>query len=377
MSFCHYYDQNLCRSCSQLNIPYEEQICAKMEMIQNLLGDCETTRLQPPVCSEIIGFRNKAKMGIFHDHGKIGLGVVTLSETTDLSECPLYHPAIINALSILKAWLSSLAIPPYDLKTQKGELKYLHITYATASQELMLRLVGRSNKVVPLLRQSLPKLQEKLPTLKVITFNIQPIHMAILEGKEEIILSQETMIWENFNTIPLAIRPKSFFQTNPAVTRQLYYHAQQWARKTSAKHIWDLFCGVGGFGLHCTPADGLLTGIEIEEEAIEAAKLSAQKIGLKNTTFIPLDIAQATLETTPDLLIVNPPRRGLGEILCRQISTVRPHHILYSSCNPQTLKNDLLWLSNYTIQSIQLFDMFPHTHHQEVLVTLSLQEAEH
>lgn len=73
MSFCHYYDQNLCCSCSQLNIPYEEQICAKMEMIQNLLGDCETTRLQPPVCSEIIGFRNKAKMGIFMIMGRLVL----------------------------------------------------------------------------------------------------------------------------------------------------------------------------------------------------------------------------------------------------------------------------------------------------------------
>lgn len=139
-------------------------------------------------------------------------------------------------------------------------------------------------------------------------------------------------------------------------------------------YIWDLFCGVGGFGLHCADKHIRLTGIEIEAEAIECAKLSAEKLGLTQVDFSALDstaFAQGqAVQDKPDLIIVNPPRRGLGKALCQSLSLFAPKAIVYSSCNPNTLVNDLASIEGYQITKVQLFDMFAHTDHFEVLVML-------
>ncbi len=143
--------------------------------------------------------------------------------------------------------------------------------------------------------------------------------------------------------------------------------------------LWDLFCGVGGFGLHC--ANGLqkqeqnveLIGIEISPSAILAAKMSAQKLALQNVTFQSLDAANFALnghKEKPDLVIVNPPRRGIGRELSEFLNRIRPHFILYSSCNAISMGKDLRYLTHYQPVKIQLFDMFPHTAHYEVLTLL-------
>jgi len=116
-----------------------------------------------------------------------------------------------------------------------------------------------------------------------------------------------------------------------------------------------------------------LTGIEISASAIYSATLSAQKCGLKNVNFQSLDAANFALTQEvekPDLVIVNPPRRGIGKELAKFLNEMRPHFLLYSSCNAVSMGKDLQELSHYQIQKIQLFDMFPHTNHYEVLTLL-------
>ena len=136
--------------------------------------------------------------------------------------------------------------------------------------------------------------------------------------------------------------------------------------------MWDLFCGVGGFGLHCATPEMKLTGIEISAEAIACATRSAQKIGLQNVQFSALDSTRfASAEgEVPELVLVNPPRRGIGAELCEYLGKMAPDYILYSSCNAQTMAQDIARLKNYRIEQVQLFDMFPHTAHYEVLTLL-------
>ncbi len=137
--------------------------------------------------------------------------------------------------------------------------------------------------------------------------------------------------------------------------------------------MWDLFCGVGGFGLHCATPEMQLTGIEITAEAIACAKQSAQQLGLKHVHFQALDSTQfATGQgNVPELVLVNPPRRGIGKALCDYLSRMAPDYILYSSCNAaQTMAKDIARLPGYRIERVQLFDMFPHTAHYEVLTLL-------
>lgn len=112
-------------------------------------------------------------------------------------------------------------------------------------------------------------------------------------GREtEIYLTEQQALAERFNDVPLWIRPQSFFQTNPAVASQLYATARDWVRQLPVKHMWDLFCGVGGFGLHCATPDMQLTGIEIASEAIACAKQSAAELGLTRLQFQALDSTQ-------------------------------------------------------------------------------------
>ncbi|HBV40762.1 MAG TPA: 23S rRNA (uracil(747)-C(5))-methyltransferase, partial [Erwinia sp.] len=160
--------------------------------------------------------------------------------------------------------------------------------------------------------------------------------------------------------------------SNPSVAASLYATARAWVSELGVKSMWDLFCGVGGFGLHCATPEMTLTGIEISAEAIACAKRSAEQMGLEKVSFAALDsTAFATGEgSTPDLVLVNPPRRGIGAALCDYLSRMAPPFILYSSCNAQSMADDIIRLSEYSIVKVQLFDMFPHTAHSEVLTLL-------
>lgn len=369
MSFCSYFDTHVCRSCSWIDYHYAEQIGLKSDQLHALLNRYKPMEWLKPVPSALKGFRNKAKMVAIPTLEGLVLGV---SEEVSLIDCPLYTTDMQNTLHALQEWLRELGIKAYDVKLRKGELKYVLLNQSRADGSMMIRFVLRSHGVIPRLQNALGDFLSAQGNVKVVTANIQPVHMAILEGDEEIFLSEPRRLEERFNDIPLYIRPKSFFQTNPEVAEKLYKRASEWVNESSPKTVWDLFCGVGGFALHCAAPDRQIVGIEIEPEAIECARDSAKAMGIENLRFESLDALtfSAVSGEQPDIIIVNPPRRGLGEQLCKWLTRVRAERIIYSSCNPITLAKDIEMLRPYTLGRVQLFDMFPHTAHYEVLVEL-------
>lgn len=369
MSFCSFYDANVCRSCSWIDFFYAEQLKQKGELLHALLDLFEPKEWLKPTPSPVKGFRNKAKMVAIPSYEGVVLG---LSEEASLIQCPLYDVSMQKVLEHTQEWLRALGIKAYDVKKRKGELKYVLLTRSAHNNSMMLRFVLRSHGIIGRLQSGLSDLITLSPELKVVTVNIQSTHMAILEGEEEIFLTENTRLEERVNGIPLFIRPKSFFQTNTEVAAKLYKTAAEWANTTNPKIIWDLFCGVGGFALHCTATGRKIVGIEIEPESIVCAKDSAKMIGFENLRFEAMDTASFTAVSgeKPDVIIVNPPRRGLGEQLCKWLNRVNADRILYSSCNAQSLARDLTFLEGYTITKVQLFDMFPHTAHFETLVEL-------
>jgi 23S rRNA (uracil747-C5)-methyltransferase len=289
----------------------------------------------------------------------------------DLSDCALYTPAIQAALPLIRAWLNACDIAPYDIATRQGELKYLILSEG-AEQQLMLRLVLRSLRAKPALQNALPALQQQISTLRVASINLQAIHQAILEGPEEHLLSAQDALPLQLNDLTLWLSPQSFFQTNTRIAALLYQRARQWAQELTARQrlrsAWDLYCGVGGFGLHLAPHVDSLHGIECSAAAITNAKRAARQ--LHNTQWIAadaLEFSRAQLHW-PDLLLVNPPRRGIGAELCELINRSDARAVIYSSCNPHSLAQDLRGLSAYRVRRAQLFDMFPNTSHLEVLV---------
>lgn len=370
---CALYDAGRCRSCQWIEQPVSDQLTAKMNDLHRLLGDVPVKEWRAPVGGPELAFRNKAKMVVSGSVEKPLLGMLHRDGTPeDLTDCPLYPASFQAVFAVLKPFIARAGLTPYSVARKRGELKYLLLTESRLDGGMMLRFVLRSEGKLEQLRTALPWLQQQLPQLKVISANIQPVHMAIMEGEQEIPLTEQRALEERFNGVPLYIRPQSFFQTNPVVAASLYVAARDWVRALPVKHMWDLFCGVGGFGLHCATPDMKLTGIEIAPEAIASARQSAEKLGLTDIHFQALDSTQFATDQQdiPDLVLVNPPRRGIGQALCYYLNGVAPQYIVYSSCNAQTMARDISSLSGYRVERVQLFDMFPHTAHYEVLALL-------
>ena len=380
---CAYFTAGQCRSCTHLAVPYAEQLHAKHRVCQTALAAYPELDWLPPVASAEAGFRNKAKMVVTGTASAPLLGIVDAAgRGQDLSDCPLYPAALRAAFAPIKAFIQILALPPYDIVRRQGELKFVLLTHDQKTDALMLRFVLRSTQWVPRLRAALPQLQAMLPSLAVISANIQPVPQAIVEGEEEIplggqlggSLGEQAALTVWVAGVPLYLRPRSFFQTNTAVAAALYATARDWVSACAPTSLWDLFCGVGGFALFCAPGvKGAITGIEISPEAIESAQQSAAALGLSQVTFeaLPADAFSRGQTQWPDCVIVNPPRRGLGAPLCAAINAATPTRwLLYSSCNPVSLAADLARLSAFRPRRAQVFDMFAHTDHAEVLVLL-------
>lgn len=191
----------------------------------------------------------------------------------------------------------------------------------------------------------------------------------MLEGEHETVLLGGTLTMR-VNEVPLRLKPRSFFQTNTAVAAGLYRQATAWIDAADPSRVLDLYCGVGGFALHAARPGRAVAGVEVAADAIDAARETAAEIGA-GASFAVGDAGSVDLEgaQAPELVVVNPPRRGIGALAAR-LDASAAERVLYSSCNPVSLARDLAAMPHLRPVQGRLFDMFPHTGHAEVLVEL-------
>lgn len=414
---CQLHDASLCRSCPNLDLPLAQQLQLKQSAVQaTLAGQVETAAWLEPFASAPSHFRNKAKLAVSGTTHAPVLGLVDRFDNgTDLTSCPLHVNEIKAALAPLTRAITRMGLQPYSIVKRRGELKHVLIT-ASANGQLMVRFVLRSTAQLPAIRKGAPRLQSELPGLRVLSVNIQPRPAAILEGEREIILSQDStldmplylpelggdgvVVNNKKSVLPLVLPPQSFFQTNSDVAAGLYAQARAWARDyaggqagaltggpgaggaypdavQSRQSIWDLYCGVGGFALALAQPGAQVLGVEVSAPAIDGARAAAAQLSLTSPQ-VRFEAGDASVldasgqvygHDKPDLLVVNPPRRGIGE-LAASIEDSGIQRVLYSSCHPASLAKDLQVMSSYQVRRARLFDMFPHTNHAEVLVEL-------
>lgn len=365
--YCEAFARGKCVSCPHIHQSYLQQLLRKQAQLQQIFPELS---LELPCPSETAQFRNKAKMVVMGTCTEPVLGIFNGDEPVDLTTCQLYPAGFQSAFSHLIEFIRLVRLEPYQLESRRGELKFILLSYSELDGWL-LRFVLRSQHHLAAIRKHLPTLQQQWPELAVVTVNLQPEHKAILEGEQEFVLTSQNMLRQQLNDVVLYLQPQSFFQTNTAVAAALYQTAMDWTASLQPTRIWDLFCGVGGFALHLAKPGVQVTGIEISAPAIDCASRAAQERAVQ-IDFRALDASAFAdaAQQAPDLLVVNPPRRGLGTALCQRIDALKPKALLYSSCNPATLARDLQSLPAYQPQRAQLFDMFPHTDHAEVLVLL-------
>ena len=367
---CGYFDAGRCRSCTWMGEPYAAQLERKDVAARAAVG---SSAWLPPVPSRESGFRNKAKMVVAGSLEAPTLGILDgAGRGVDLRACGLHEPVIRDALPHLAELVHRARLTPYDVPARRGELKHVLLT-ASPDSELMVRWVLRSTEAVPRLRKHLPWLRERVRALAVASANILPAHTAVLEGEREIPLTEEQHLRMVLGGVPLYLRPQGFFQTNTEVAAALYAEAREWVGEVAPTSLWDLYCGVGGFALHCAslPHRPRVLGVETSADAVLAAQRSAEETGLP-ARFEARDATRFALEATevPDLVVVNPPRRGIGHALAEWLERSGVHHVLYSSCAVDSLERDLRAMPSLRPVRARVFDMFPQTAHFETLVLL-------
>jgi 23S rRNA (uracil747-C5)-methyltransferase len=369
---CSYFDAGLCRSCTLMGQPYAEQVADKDRHARGLLAAHPGLEWLPPVASPESGYRNKVKMVVGGTVDSPTLGILDdRGRGVDLRGCGVSAPGIAAVLPTLADFVTRAGLTPYDVPTRRGELKNLLIT-ESPDGELMLRFVLRSQEPVTRIRKHLPALLEALPRLAVVSVNLLPEHKAVLEGDREIVLTAADTLRMDLDGLDLHLRPQGFFQTNTEVAAALYRQARTWVEDAAPASVWDLYCGVGGFALHCAGRGRTVVGIESSEAAVAGAPQSAREAGLAGVTFAAGDATAFALaaEAAPDLVVVNPPRRGIGAELSGWLEASSVRHVVYSSCNASSLARDLAAMPSLRPRVARVLDMFPQTTHYEVIVLL-------
>ncbi|PJJ70884.1 23S rRNA (uracil747-C5)-methyltransferase [Diaminobutyricimonas aerilata] len=369
---CSYFDAGLCRSCTLLEQPYEQQLAGKEARVRELLAPHPGIQWLPTVPSAEGGFRNKAKMMVGGTIAAPTLGLLDgRGRGIDLRGCAVCTPGIRAALPAVASFITAAGLEPYDVPTRRGQLKNVILTESPAG-ELMVRFVVRTADVLPAIRAQLPSLLAAEPRATVVSVNLHPEHKAVVEGDTEVVLTENDTLTMRLGTVDLRLRPQSFFQTNSAVAAALYAQAVEWTDALQPRSVWDLYCGVGGFALHCAAPGRRVLGIETSAEAIESARASATAAAATDVRFEVGDATGFALaaDEHPDLVIVNPPRRGIGTELAGWIERSEVRHVIYSSCNAVTLAKDLAAMPSWRPVRARVLDMFPHTEHFEVITLL-------
>jgi len=311
-----------------------------------------------PVASAEFGFRNKAKIVVSGSADEPVLGILRDGIGQDLRDCLLYVPQISLAHGPLSEFITRARLTPYSVPLRSGELKSIIVT-ASPSGQLLIRLVLRSHTLIRAIAAHLPWLTNQLP-VSAVTANILPQHVALPEGPTEIHLYGDTAIDMSLGPLELSMRPQGFFQTNTEIARVLYATAAAWADEVDPISIWDLYCGVGGFAKSMARPWRVVRGVELSEAAVAAAGGPPM--------FVAADAgAWARAQSAvPDLLVVNPPRRGIGD-LAEWVRDSTIDRVLYSSCNLHSAASDMERMG-FRAERAQVFDMFPHTDHMETLI---------
>lgn len=367
-----------------IEVPYAVQVETKVARARQLVeaalapDAAAAVAWKEPFTGPESAFRNKAKMVVAGTVRAPTLGILDAAGAgVDLQGCGLYPPVLAAAFAPLAAFVTRAALEPYDVPARRGELKSIVAT-VSPDGELMVRFVLRSTEALARVRKHLPWLLDQVPRLVVASVNVLPEHKAIIEGQREIVLTENETLRMEVNGIDLHLRPQSFFQTNTEVAAALYREAAAWIAASDAASVWDLYCGVGGFALHAIAPGRSVVGVETSGEAVASASISRDELvgsgvpGAASATFLAGDATAyaASQPSPPDLVVVNPPRRGLGPDLAGWLERWGVATVIYSSCNPVTLAEDLAVMSSLRPVRARLFDMFPQTSHGEIAMLL-------
>ncbi|MDL2275791.1 23S rRNA (uracil(1939)-C(5))-methyltransferase RlmD [Desulfosarcina sp. OttesenSCG-928-G10] len=380
-----------CGGCKWQFIDYAHQIHLKQRHVAESLAHIA---LMPGInvhetlpSDRIFGYRNKMEFsfsdrrwlmpseleaGVSPDFA-LGLHVPgTFHKVLDTQAC-LLHPEPGNAIvGAVREFVRASDLPVYGLRSHEGFWRFLMLRHSVAADQWMVNIVTAweaPDVVSPLAEM----LRNRFPGVTSVVNNITARKSGVAVGEKEILLSGTPVLQDAIGPYRFDISANSFFQTNTRGAARLYQTVSDYAGLTGTETVLDLYCGTGTIAIWLSSMAKEVIGVEIVESAVADAIKNCTSNGIDNCRFVQGDVkaALSTVSSTPDVLIIDPPRAGMHPDVVRQVLAMAPPKIVYVSCNPATLARDMLTLKErYTVAEVQPVDMFPHTFHIEAVARL-------
>ncbi len=382
-----------CGGCNLRHMDYKATLNLKTQIVQNLVNKTLSNKI---IVKSTIGmkkpynYRNKAQYPIGYDkNSNIVTGVFAsrTHEIVPIKNCKIQEPVSEIIAKLVIKFLSENSIAAYDENTGKGLFRHIVIKVGKKTKEIMCIFVINEEKfekereLVKYLIDNFEKENTEY-TIKTIIKNINNKNTNVILGNLNIILYGNGYIYDKLGEYTFKISPMSFYQTNHIQTEILYNKAIELAKLKNNDIVLDLYCGIGTIGIFTSKFVKQVYGIEVVKQAIEDAKENARLNKVENIEFLCGDVEESfekllkDKNLKPNVIFVDPPRRGLDKTTIENILRVEPEKLIYISCNPATMVRDLKLLEEkYNIKEIQPVDMFPYTSHVECVSVLKLKKT--
>ncbi len=373
-----------CGGCVYRHIEYRHELDIKTEYVKNAFRKAGLFDIEVLDCLSAgreYGYRNKAQYPVCSTKGGLRAGFYAYRSHSIIpaEDCAIQNGQFAPIVKFICSYGTRHGWSAYDEEKGTGLLRHIYLRIGERSGQIMVCLVINGN-ALPSGEAFADELTGAFPNIVSVMLNKNTKNTNVVLGKEYITLFGNPYITDTLCGLEFKISPESFYQINRDGAELLYLKARERAALSFGQVLMDLYCGTGTIGLSMAREASRLCGIEIVEGAVECARENAARNGIENAEFFCADagdrqvILQAAGGRRPDVVVIDPPRKGSTEALARTLAELGVPRIVYVSCDPDTLARDCTYFASlgYKIGSVQPVDMFPKTGHVECVTEFSL-----
>ena len=377
---CPYYGR--CGGCDFRHLSYREELWAKRQRVQDALTRLGGSDVE---VEEILGaadplyYRNKSQYPV--SAGKVGFYRARTHDVVDIEHCLIQKPQADAAAAALRDYLRDFAVPSYDEKTGRGLLRHLYVRTNRRGESLVCVLANGER--LPHEEELVGRLRRAVPDCVGVVLGVNTRRGNTILGERYRTLWGADTLEDELCGLTFRLSVPSFYQVNRDQAEVLYRKAVEYAGLTGGELVVDLYCGAGTITQVMAGGAGHVIGAEIVPEAIEDARENARRNGIENVEFFCGDAAQLAADFAgrglrPDVICVDPPRKGLAPEVIAAAAQMAPQRVVYVSCDPGTLGRDVKRFAEYgyRVQRVAACDLFPGTRHVETVVLLSKSEVD-
>ena len=361
-----------CGGCASQHMAYEQTLHYKRVQVEDCLkhiGGLEVT--VPPVLgmADPWHYRNKNALPVGTEAGKVRIGFYAprSHDIIDIASCPVAMPGLNGVLKAVRGWMEENRIPPYQEESHTGFVR--HIMARAARNGDVMVVIVINGQALPGEKELLDALKKEVPSLKSLCISVHTARSNVILGESYRVLWGQERLEDTLCGLKFLLSPLSFFQINPEQTEVLYKTALEFAGLAGTETVADVYCGAGTISLLLARKARRVIGLETVEAAVRDARENAVRNGIQNAEFLTGQAEELLPKLVedglrPDVVVLDPPRKGIEPAVVEAIAKARPRRVVYVSCNPATQARDaaLFAKEGYQITRCQPVDMFCWTH---------------